>query len=209
MLFQIMFEHEFIKKVPRKYFLPWQFEYNFNKNNKLSKVNRVSPDHMYLVRIVPRANLFDLVSQENMPALWYFIKQHCVSRKNRIIPSLEKWIPGCGPRLITLTGKPEVVKNLDPNINLKSLPMYSTPSTTMSLNDAAQGINIFTQFGDLTPSQMLNLFHVFSSWPEYDQCTFLASMDNNFLKMETTADENVGIIEIPDEDDETETTVKK
>lgn len=209
MLFQIMFEHEFIKKVPRKYFLPWQFEYNFNKNNKLSKVNRVSPDHMYLVRIVPRANLFDLVSQENMPALWYFIKQHCVSRKNRIIPSLEKWIPGCGPRLITLNGKPEVVKNLDPNINLKSLPMYSTPSTTMSLNDAAQGINIFTQFGDLNPSQMLNLFHVFSSWPEYDQCTFLASMDNNFLKMETTADENVGIIEIPDEDDETETTVKK
>lgn len=209
MLFQIMFEHEFIKKIPRKHFLPWQFDYNFIKNNKLAKVNGVSPDHMYLVRIIPRKNLFDLISSEKMPALWYFIKQHCVSRKNKIIPSLEKWIPGCGPRLITFNKKSEVVKNLDANINLKSLPMFSTPSTTMSINDNAQGINIFTQFGDLSPSQMLNLFHVFSSWPEYNQCTFLAAMENSFLKMEATAEcENVGI-EIPEEDDEAETNDKK
>lgn len=209
MLFQIMFEHEFIKKIPRKHFLPWQFEYNYIKNNKLSKVNRVNPDDMYLVRIVPRRNLFDLISSEKMPALWYFIKQHCVSRKNRIIPSLEKWIPGCGPRLITLSKKREVVTNLYTTVKVKNLPMYSTPSTTMSINDIPQGINIFTQFGDLTPSQMLTLFHVFSSWPEYNQCTFLASMENNFLKMEAAADENVLGIELPDEDDETETIDKK
>lgn len=62
-------------------------------------------------------------------------------------------------------------------------------STTMSTRDYYPGINIYTQFGDLTPSQMLTLFAQFRQWPEYSESSFLASMENTLLKLESVNDE--------------------
>lgn len=53
------------------------------------QIHSIDPEYIYLVKIVPRQNLFQLCSKNNMQALWYFIRQNCVSRKNRIIPNLE------------------------------------------------------------------------------------------------------------------------
>lgn len=89
MLFQIMFTHEYITKLPRKAFLPFQAKYDLTQKNKLAKLHAVDPEYLYLVKIVPRKNLFQLCFPEQMQGLWYFIKQNCVSRKNRIIPNLE------------------------------------------------------------------------------------------------------------------------
>ena len=71
----------------------------------------------------------------------------------------------------------------------------------MSVRDFYEKINIFTEFGDLTPSQILTLFEQFRKWPEYSQCPFLPSMESNLLKMETSADEHIDSIEIHEEDD--------
>lgn len=38
MLFQMMFKHEFIARIPRKYFLPYQTKYRVSKTSKLAKV---------------------------------------------------------------------------------------------------------------------------------------------------------------------------
>lgn len=197
-LFQIMFEHQFIGLYPRKSFLPFQFDYNNEKNRKLARVNVIDSDYLYLVKITPRKNLFNLCPLENLQGLWYFVKQNLVSRRNRIIPNLEKWVPGCGPRLILNNKKSEKLKILHKS---SYLPKFSTECTTMSNQDFYPNIDILTEYGDLSPSQLLTLFCEFRNWPEYQHSPFLASLENNLLKMETSNEEHVDGVEITEEDD--------
>lgn len=63
-------------------------------------------------------------------------------------------------------------------------------------------MNIYTQFGDLTASQMLTLFSQFRKWPEYKDSSFLASFENSMLKMETSAEESVESIAEDDDNDD-------
>ncbi|BFF92756.1 dimethyladenosine transferase 2 mitochondrial [Drosophila madeirensis] len=198
-LFQILFEHRFIAKVPREDFLPLQAEYKLTKSSKLGKVRSVNPEYLYLVKFVPRRNLHELCPPQDLVALWFFIKQNYVSRRNRIIPNLEKWVPGCGPRLIINPHASEPITPTYPDESPQQLPQYTTQSTTMSNRDYYSGINIYTQFGDLRPSQMLTLFTQFRQWPEYQESSFLASMENALLKLETVNDEDV--VTLPEEDD--------
>lgn len=88
MLFQILFEHEFLTTLPREHFFPWCMTSTTTKP-ALHDIQNSDSDLMYLVKIKPRKNLFNLCAVENLPALWYFVKQNCVSRKSRIIPRLE------------------------------------------------------------------------------------------------------------------------
>lgn len=90
-LFQIFFEYKFLKKIPREYFLPHPQQINFAKEKKLAKIKSINTDYLYLVHMVPRRNLHELCSQEDLQSLWYFVKQNCVSRKNRVIPNME-WV---------------------------------------------------------------------------------------------------------------------
>ncbi|XP_011166252.2 dimethyladenosine transferase 2, mitochondrial isoform X1 [Solenopsis invicta] len=43
----------------------------------------------------------------------------------------------------------------------------------------AKDYTIYTQFGDLTPTQILELFKEFKSWPEYTESHFVGSMNNS------------------------------
>ncbi|XP_012522923.1 dimethyladenosine transferase 2, mitochondrial-like isoform X2 [Monomorium pharaonis] len=43
----------------------------------------------------------------------------------------------------------------------------------------AKDYTIYTQFADLTPTQILELFKEFKSWPEYKQSHFIHSMNNS------------------------------
>lgn len=47
----------------------------------------------------------------------------------------------------------------------------------------AQGYTIFTQFGDLTPPQILHLFLKFISLPEFNDSPFLNSMESRIVKL--------------------------
>ncbi|CAO1431609.1 unnamed protein product [Diamesa hyperborea] len=202
-LFQLFFEHEFITKIPRKFFLPWQNDYKLTPHLKLSKFNLIDPEFMYLVKVVPRKDLYSHCVPDQMQALWFFIKQHFISRKNRVIPTLERWIPGCGPRLIVNSKNVQQVKLLNPKIDLKSLPTYAEPCKTLSTQDFVQNINIWTEFGDLSPTQTLTLFDQFISWKEYKQSPFIACLENNLMKMESVPEE-----EITEEDDDVEIKTK-
>lgn len=163
-LFQLIFEWHLLEKLPRTGFLPWQVKHSTQKWAKLTKVRIIDEDCMYLVKIIPRRDFFKtVVSADQLQPLWFFVRQHLISRKNRVIPQLEKWISGCGPRVIM------------------------------------DGMTIFTEFGDLTPQEILSLFHKFVSWPEYPVCPFIASMETSFTKMESGTD-TIG----KDSDDETE-----
>uniref|UniRef100_A0A0A1X1H7 rRNA adenine N(6)-methyltransferase n=1 Tax=Zeugodacus cucurbitae TaxID=28588 RepID=A0A0A1X1H7_ZEUCU len=197
MLFQMLFEYRYITRLPREHFLPNQSENKIIKGSRLKKVQSINPEYLYLVRIVPRRNFFDLCPIADLQALWYFVKQNCISRRNRVIPNLEKWVPGCGPRLIINSVPSETLKPLYPE-DVAELPQYSTRCTTMSNLDFYPRMNIYTQFGDLSPSQMLTLFTQFRKWPEYSESSFVASLENTLLKMEAAADENIGITEEDD-----------
>ncbi|XP_013105854.1 dimethyladenosine transferase 2, mitochondrial [Stomoxys calcitrans] len=206
-LFQILFEYRFIAHLPREDFLPTQAEYNTSKGSKLRRVRSVNPEHLYLVRIIPRRNIFDFITIEDLPALWYFVKQNCVSRRNRIIPNLEKWIPGCGPRLIVNKKPRKIATPLYEDEDASILPQYSAQCMSISNHDYYPNINIYTQFGDLTPSQFLTLFSMFRSWPEYEESSFLASFENNMLKLEASAEDSVeGIAEEDDDQPQENTT---
>lgn len=116
-----------------------------------------------------------------------------------------KWIPGCGPRLIVNKRQSEVSTMLYPDEDISKLPKYSIPCKTISNQDYYPNINIYTQFGDLAPSQFLTLFSMFRKWPEYGESSFLASYENNMLKMEASAEDSVdGIVEEDDDDVSTE-----
>lgn len=43
-------------------------------------------------------------------------------------------------------------------------------------------MNIFTEFGELTPSQVLTLFNEFINWPEFRQSPFLQTMEQHQAK---------------------------
>lgn len=88
-LFQILFEYELVCKVNRKDFLPWHTEPKKKPSMKLDRFNKIDPDKLYMMKAVPRRDLFKYCSNENLPSLWFFIKQSLRSRANRVIPSLE------------------------------------------------------------------------------------------------------------------------
>ncbi|CAN8009733.1 unnamed protein product [Ixodes pacificus] len=96
---------------------------------------------MHLVHLSPRSDLFDILDPpERLQELVFFIRQNMVKRSAYIIPTLEKWIPGCGPRLIR------------------------------------GGVRVFDRMGDLSPNQVLSVFRLFSSLPEYAHCPFQAAV---------------------------------
>ena len=88
-LFQLLFEYEFIGEFDRNKFLPWQSEAVQMKGSKMGKYYRMNPDKLFLMRAVPRRDLFHFCVPENLSALWFFVKQNFMSRKNRVIPTLE------------------------------------------------------------------------------------------------------------------------
>lgn len=94
-------------------------------------------------------------------------------------------VPLCGPRLITAKRDESIGKTIK-NLGNAKIPKYTSLSCEVSTNDHFENMNIFTEFGDLTPSQILTLFNTFLNWPEYRECPFLASLENALLKLETS-----------------------
>lgn len=100
------------------------------------------------------------------------------------------------------TAQSEPVEILNYQNQPKILPYFLRQSTTMSTKDYFDDITIYTQFGDLSPSQLLTLFHQFKNWPGYKNSSFVTCVENNLLKMETSGVTNVDGIEINEEADD-------
>lgn len=57
-----------------------------------------------------------------------------------------------------------------------------------------------TEYGDLTPTQLLTIFDQFISWPEYNDCSFNASLDSMLLRMQSSS-ESVDDLDAPVENE--------
>lgn len=90
---------------------------------------------------------------------------------------------------------------MNPNLDISTLPDLAEPCHKLSLEVYTTNINIFTEFGDLTPMQVLTLFDQFIHWPEYKECSFSASLDNTLMKLHTNPDDTVDGVELREEDD--------
>uniref|UniRef100_A0A023GEA2 Dimethyladenosine transferase 2, mitochondrial n=1 Tax=Amblyomma triste TaxID=251400 RepID=A0A023GEA2_AMBTT len=86
-LYQLFFDIKVCGEVSRELFLPPR------------GVKQQAP--LQLVRLMPRRDLFELVdSVDRLFELVFFVRQNMVRRTAYVLPCLEKWIPGCGPRLL-------------------------------------------------------------------------------------------------------------
>ncbi|XP_052902360.1 dimethyladenosine transferase 2, mitochondrial [Anopheles moucheti] len=176
-VFQVYFEHELLGKVPRKHFLPWCTSGSVKKFRTLhQKLIEDGTEEWCLVKIMPRKNLHEHLLPDNLGLFASFVTQHYVSRRNRIIPSLEHWIPHCGARLI-------LNANYTPRSTKKApvasvLPSQLQKSSPLSSNDYADNMNIYTEFGELTPTQVLTLFNEFINWSEFHQSPFMQAVES-------------------------------
>ncbi|XP_058056146.1 dimethyladenosine transferase 2, mitochondrial [Anopheles bellator] len=177
-VFQLYFDHEFLGTIPRKHFVPW-----FNNTNpkKIRTLHRKliddGADEWYLVKIVPRKDLFEYIQPDNLTLFASFVMQHYVSRKNRVIPTLEHWIPHCGSRLI-MNANYATVGKVPPS----PLPSQLLKSVPLVANDFLDKMTIYTEFGELTPAQVLTLFNEFINWPEFHQSPFIQAVGGQKLK---------------------------
>lgn len=117
---------------------------------------------------------------------------------------MERWIPNCGPRLIVNAKAREQPRLINPNLDLSTLPALCHPCYELTNADFADDVNIFTEFGDLTPTQVLTLFDQFINWPEFRECSFNASLESAMMKYHTNPDDVVDSRDLVEEVEEEE-----
>ena len=91
-LFQILFNYEYIGVVPRKSFLPWpQNQLSVQSSSNTQKLRNLDKEFLYIVRIEPKADLFDerLKNKEDLLRFFFFVKHNFQRQRTRIIPELE------------------------------------------------------------------------------------------------------------------------
>lgn len=143
-LFNIFFDIDYVLSVDRRDFLPW-FDIKLSKSFKKYIISDI--DQMILVRITGKKDLLERIGgAQNLISLWFFLTQLCKSTRNRVIPSIEKWIPGLGYRLLL------------------------------------SGIDTFTEIRDLNPGKLLDLFLIFSSWPEIHDSPYSSALESFTVK---------------------------
>lgn len=149
-LFNIFFKWQCLMEVDQKALLPWTIKKT--KTTKTLTNYGLDPNKFYLLKAEPKKDLYKIIPPELMKPLWYFCKTAIRGKRQRVLPALEKWIPDCGPRLISI------------------------------------GISAFSEFGDLTTDEILQVFLEFVNWPEFSSCLFMTSMEDYLMKSATEPD---------------------
>ncbi|KAI4495632.1 hypothetical protein M0802_008467 [Mischocyttarus mexicanus] len=95
--FKTTFNFKHLGDIERISWTPWE-------KQMLKRKIRIHDHEIFkVIKIEPKADLFNnyLQSKELVP-YWYFIKYHLTIQDQRVIPEIEKWIPGSGIRLIRM-----------------------------------------------------------------------------------------------------------
>ncbi|KAK4884387.1 hypothetical protein RN001_000658 [Aquatica leii] len=162
-LFQLFFNYRLLGKYNRKSFLPWQ-----SKNAQ----NYADDDLIYLVKIVPNETF--PVPNKDLIYLYYFIKESFRKPNQKLIPTMENWLPGIGADLI-LSNHEDNFKNT----------------------------NIYTLFRELRPNQLIYVFRLLLNHPKFKSSPFLALIESQLLKDETVeTDAVIDSKKTSDDDDE-------
>ncbi|KAF5294029.1 hypothetical protein FQR65_LT10934 [Abscondita terminalis] len=161
-LFQLLFKTKLLGKYSRKSFLPW-------KNTK-----DLDNEFMYLIKIVTKENL--PVSKEHLVYLYYFIREGFRKRKQKLIPTMENWLPGIGYDLILSTHR-----------------------------NKFKDMSIYTEFSELHPNNILHVFQLLLNHSEFKSSPFVALMESQLLKDETVETDAITGTKTINEDDEDNT----
>lgn len=94
--------------------------------------------------------------------------------------------------MILASGRRELPSVLYRN---ESLPDFSAHCYELSNKDFYPEMNIFTEFGDLSPNQMLTLFNTFRNLEGFNDSSFVSNMELQLMKQETTSEETINEIE--------------
>lgn len=72
-----------------------------------------------------------------------------------------------------------------PIVNGEKLPVFVNRSKPVLLVDGKclSNVNIFTEFGEISPQHIFYLFHEFINWPEYKDSSFISLMQQHYMKM--------------------------
>ncbi|KAK0164775.1 hypothetical protein PV328_003352 [Microctonus aethiopoides] len=136
MFLRTLFDYKMLGSLPRHAFSPEPPDRIDKKRNR--KYYTEDTEKMNVVKLIPKSDFFnDHFTRRDAEMFYHFLSIHLRRADIRIIPTFEKWIPDCGPRLIKLN------------------------------------FNIFTEFSELSATELLNLFKIFRSWPEYKTSVFL------------------------------------
>ncbi|XP_043485571.1 dimethyladenosine transferase 2, mitochondrial isoform X2 [Polistes fuscatus] len=95
--YQILFNCKYLGDIERVSYIPWA--------KKIVRYKNKIHDHEILkvIKIEPKAELFNkYLKLEEIIPYWYFLKYHYTDQDKRVIPELEKWVPGCGLKLIRM-----------------------------------------------------------------------------------------------------------
>nr|XP_037274034.1 dimethyladenosine transferase 2, mitochondrial-like isoform X1 [Rhipicephalus microplus]XP_037274035.1 dimethyladenosine transferase 2, mitochondrial-like isoform X1 [Rhipicephalus microplus]XP_037274036.1 dimethyladenosine transferase 2, mitochondrial-like isoform X1 [Rhipicephalus microplus]XP_037274037.1 dimethyladenosine transferase 2, mitochondrial-like isoform X1 [Rhipicephalus microplus] len=126
-LYQLFFHVDVLGQVSRELFLPAR--------------GAKTQAPLHLLRLVPRSDLWNLAGgPERLHELVFFVRQNMVRRTAYVLPCLEKWIPGCGPRLLRegATRVFERMGDLSPERMLRLFQLFSAlPEYTQSAFTAA------------------------------------------------------------------------
>lgn len=139
-MFNILFNSTMFGTLDRQGFLPWQQ----TKKLKTKKFTFVEDDELfYVVKLEPKSNLLSLFGgREQLIYFWHFVR-HCTYIPSlKIIPTLEKIIPGFGVRLIeknynifTQFKELNINQIIDLYMEFKSHPGFNESSFLSSGND--------------------------------------------------------------------------
>ncbi|XP_032665348.1 dimethyladenosine transferase 2, mitochondrial isoform X2 [Odontomachus brunneus] len=146
LLFQLMFNYKLLGKLKRKAFLPWLKKKRKKKirSRESEILDEMDYNEMFVVKVEPKIDIYSRLSQEDWIKFWYFIRHTMYRRTNRVIPEIEKWIPGSGVRIIAQCSYTIFTEfgDLTPEEYLKlfkefqSWPEYKTSSFLESMKDA-------------------------------------------------------------------------
>lgn len=98
-LCKTLFDLHFYGKFDRAAFIPWQNSSSVRNKNLCERFN-LDLNKMYLIKLSPKKDLYETIPPDKLKMLWFFLKYHLRNKNNRVIPMMEQWVPGCGPRLI-------------------------------------------------------------------------------------------------------------
>ncbi|XP_076666330.1 mitochondrial transcription factor B2 [Andrena cerasifolii] len=141
-MFQTIFNYKLFGSLERKAFLPWHRNRVMKNRRKKYALDIYTDDinSLYVVKLEPKPDLFTLFKKkQDLIHFWHFVRHNLYKPSYRVIPAMEKIMPGCGFDLIK------------------------------------KNYNIFTQFNDLTASQIYDLFMELQAWPEIKNSIFMSS----------------------------------
>lgn len=152
-LSRILFDIELLTTIDQRNYLPWIKTPTSPMLKRVKIVFRnIDYNKLKFVKITPKRDLFDEIGGiENLKPLWFFTRQVCKSGKSRVIPQVEKWVSGCGYRLITLNINAfTIFEDLSPNellqvfLELLKWPEFKNSSFTCAMESIlSKGLNSY------------------------------------------------------------------